>query len=106
MSKRIKKDDKVVILTGNDKGRTGTVLRYKGDRVIVQGINIRKKHVKRREKVQTPSIIEMEMPLHISNIALCDDEGKAVKVRARIVKGGAKELYYKKGDKETVLRKI
>lgn len=106
MSKWIKKDDKVIILAGNDKGRTGSVLRHVGDRVVVQGINIRKKHVKRREKTQTPSIIEIEVPLHISNVALCDDEGKAVKIRARKAKGGAKELYYKKGEKETVLRKI
>ncbi len=106
MSKWIKKDDKVVVLAGNDKGRTGAVLRHVGDRVVVQGINIRKRHVKRKAQTQTPSIIEMEVPIHISNVALCDDEGKAVKVRARIAKGGAKELYYKKGDKETVLRKV
>src|SRR5579872_7066826 len=100
MSQWIKKDDKVVILSGNDRGRTGAVLRHVGERVVVQGINIRKRHVKRKAQAQTPSIIEMEVPIHISNVAHCDEDGKPVKIRARVAKNGDKELYYKKGDKD------
>lgn len=105
MSKWIKKGDKVLITAGNDRGRTGNVLRRKGDKVVVQGINIRKKHAKRQTKVQTASIIEMEMPVHISNLRLCDEDGKAIHVKARQTKK-EKELIYMKGDKEVVLRTL
>lgn len=105
MSKYIKKGDKVVILAGNDRGRTGTVLRRLEDRVVIQGMNIRKKHAKRRSQVQTPTIVEMEMPMHISNVAHCDDDGKRVRVKARQNKK-EKELFYMQGDKEVVLRTL
>ena len=105
MSKWIKKGDKVLVTAGNDRGRTGNVLRRKGDKVVVQGINIRKKHAKRRAQVQTPSIIEMEMPIHVSNLRLCDEDGKAIHVKTRQTKK-EKELIYVKGDKEVVLRTL
>jgi len=105
MSKWIKKGDKVLVTAGNDRGRTGTVLRRKGDRVVVQGVNIRKKHAKRQAQVQTPSIIEMEVSMHISNVRLCDDDGKGVKVKVRQT-GKDKELVYTHGKKEVVLRAL
>ena len=105
MSKWIKKGDKVLVTAGNERGRTGTVLRRKGEKVVVQGMNIRKKHAKRRAKVQTPSIIEMEMPIHISNVCLCDDEGKRIKVKAHRTPK-EKELFYLKGEKKVVLRAL
>ena len=89
MSKWIKKGDKVLITAGNDRGRTGNVLRRKGDKVVVQ----------------TPSIIEMEMPIHVSNLRLCDEDGKAIHVKTRQTKK-EKELIYVKGDKEVVLRTL
>lgn len=101
----IKKGDKVLVIAGNEKGRTGNVLRRKGDKVVVQGMNIRKKHAKRRAQVQTPSIIEIEMPIHISNLSLCDDDGKAINVKAHRTKK-EKELFYMKGDKKVVLRTL
>lgn len=85
MSNQIKKGDKVVVIAGNDRGRTGSVLRRKGDRVVVQGINIRKKHVKRRAQAQTPSIIEMEIPIHVSNVALCDENDKPIRRKVKDV---------------------
>ena len=103
MSQWIKKDDKVLVLAGNDRGRTGVVLRKLKDRVVIQGVNIRKKHVKRRAQVQTPSIIEMEMPIPLSNVCLCDQDGKRINLKVRLSKG-QKELYYVNGDKEIVLR--
>lgn len=105
MNKWIKKGDKVLVLAGNEKGRTGTVLRRNEKDVVIQGMNIRKKHAKRQAKVQTPTIIEMEMPIHISNVCHCDDDGKAVHVRARRSKEG-KVLFYKKGEEEVVLRTL
>src|SRR3990167_9541110 len=60
MSNWIKKGDKIVVITGNDRGKTGDVIRRKGDRVVVQGINIRKKHAKRQKKAPGTEILEME----------------------------------------------
>ena len=99
MSTSIKKGDRVLVIAGNDRGRSGTVLRRMEDRVVVQGMNIRKKHVKRRSEVQTPSIIEMEMPIHISNVCRCDDEGKKLK------KGVQKQEAPKKTAKKKTTRK-
>jgi len=103
--KWIRKGDKVVVATGNDRGRVGTVLKRQGDKVVIQGINIRKKHVKRRSQAQMPTIIELEMPLHISNIFLCDDDDKKICVKARQFKK-EKRLIYFKGEKEVVLRSL
>lgn len=105
MSKWIKKGDNVLVIAGNEKGRTGTVLRRKDDRVVIQGMNIRKKHAKRRAQTQTPTIIEMEMPIHISNVCLCDDEGKAIQVKVNRTKK-EKELFYMKGEKKVALRTL
>ena len=105
MSNWIKKGDKVLVIAGNEKGRTGNVLRRKGDKVVVQGMNIRKKHAKRKTQVQTPSIIEIEMPIHISNLSLCDEDGKSIKVQSHRTKK-EKELFYMKGDKKVVLRTL
>lgn len=81
----IKKGDKVLVIAGNDKGRTGLVLRRKEDRVAIQGINIRKRHVKKRAQNMPSQIIEMEVPIHVSNVCLCDDDGKrAKKVKADV----------------------
>ncbi len=106
MSKWIRKGDKVVVISGNDRGKSGDVISRREDRVIVQGINIRKKHAKRRQKTPGTEILEMEMPFHISNVALCNADGKAVKAKARVNKNGTKELYYLEGDKEVTLRQV
>jgi large subunit ribosomal protein L24 len=106
MSKWIRKGDKVVVVSGNDKGKTGEVILRKEERIVVQGINIRKKHAKRQQKAPGTEILEMEMPLNISKVALCNCDGKAVKAKVRFSKSGAKELYYLEGDKEVVLRQV
>lgn len=105
MSKWIKKGDKVVVISGNYKGKSGEVLSRLEDRVVVQGVSIRKKHMKRRAQSGPGEIIEMETPIHISNVSLCSPEGRAVRLKARIV-NGTKELYYKDGQNEIVHRKI
>jgi large subunit ribosomal protein L24 len=106
MSKWIKKDDKVVVIAGNDKGRTGTVLSRTEERIVLQGINIRKRHLKRRSQAAGPTIVEKEMPIHISNVSLCNADGKPVKVRVRTGAKGVKELFYIDGGKEVVHRKL
>ena len=107
MSKWIRKGDKVVVISGNEKGKSGEVIGRKKDRVLIQGINIRKKHAKRKQKAPGAEILEMEMPLHVSNVALCNADGKPVKAKVRISKkNGVKELYYLEGEKEVTLRSI
>lgn len=106
MSKWIRKGDKVIVIAGNDKGKSGEVISRSEDRVIVQGVNIRKKHAKRREKAPGTAILEMEMPFHISNVALCNSDGKAVRPKVRVNKNGTKELFYLEGDKEVALRQV
>ncbi|MEX0962010.1 MAG: 50S ribosomal protein L24 [Simkaniaceae bacterium] len=106
MSKWIKKEDKVVIITGNDKGKSGRVLAKRGSRVVVQGINIRKKHLRRQQKETKAEIVEMEMPIHISNVSLCDDNEKAFRPRVKVNGEGKKELYFLRDGKEVTFRII
>lgn len=69
--KNIRKGDEVIVTTGKDKGRRGTVLRVDGDRVIVENVNVVKKHQKPNPARNVPGgIVDKEMPLHISNVML------------------------------------
>jgi large subunit ribosomal protein L24 len=70
----IKKDDKVIILTGKDKGKTGTVTKSfpKENKVIVSGINVLKVHQKPRRGGEKGQIIEKMMPIHASNVKKAD----------------------------------
>ncbi len=69
---KIHKDDTVEIITGKDKGKRGTIVRVirDKDRVIVSGLNIVKKAMKKRNPQEQGGIVEIEAPLHISNVAL------------------------------------
>jgi len=104
MSKWIKKDDRVVVIAGNDKGKVGNVLARKKDRVVVQGVNIRKKHMKRTQQTQAAQIIEMEMPIHISNVAFCTSDDKPIRVKVKKDKD-VYQLYYIEDGKEVILRR-
>ena len=70
---KIKKGDNIVVITGRDKGKSGTVLRVdpKESRVLVQGVNVVKRHT-RPAAGQSGGIVEKEMRLHISNVSLID----------------------------------
>jgi len=105
-SKWIKKDDFVVVLTGNDKSKVGKVLVRKGNRIIAQGINMKKKHLKKSQKIQKSQIIEMETPMNISNVALCLEGGEKIKLKVRESKQGKELVYMTKGGSEVVYRSI
>lgn len=105
-NKWLKKGDKVCILSGNDKGKVGEILFKREDRVVVQGVNVRKRHMKARTQKQKSEIVSMEMPIHISNVALCDNEGKRLKIRVDQSKEKGKELVYVKGNKEIERRTL
>jgi large subunit ribosomal protein L24 len=69
--KNIRKGDEVIVISGKDKGRRGSVLRVDGDRVVVEGVNVVKKHQKPNPgKNVAGGIIEKEMSLHLSNVML------------------------------------
>ena len=69
--KRIKKNDQVIVTTGRDKGRKGTVTRVDGDRLWVENVNVVKKHQKPNPAKNVPGgIVEREAPLHLSNVML------------------------------------
>lgn len=105
MTKRINKGDKVLIIAGNCKGKTGEVLRKSKTRIVVQGVNLRKKHLKRRDANVSSQIVEIEMPIDISNVTLCNDLGKRIKLKTRLTKEG-KERYYQQGKEVFVHRTI
>ena len=89
---KIKKGDKVVVLTGRDKGRTGEVMSVspKDSRAIVRGVNLIRRH-QRQTQNQEGGIITKEAPIHLSNIALADPkDGKPTRVGFTFQKDGRK----------------
>jgi large subunit ribosomal protein L24 len=105
MSKWIRRGDQVLIRSGNDKGKAGKVLSRKEDRIIVEGVNIRKKHMKKTQETQGGRIVEMEMPIHVSNVCLCDQENSPLSVRIKIEKR-ERSLVYRKGAKDLLYRSL
>jgi large subunit ribosomal protein L24 len=98
---KIKKGDEVVVTTGKDKGRRGTVLRvYDDERVLVENINVAKKHQKPNPNAGVGGgIIEKEMPLHVSNVMLWNPvTKKGDRVGVRTLQDGRKVRYFKSND--------
>ncbi|MGO4837828.1 50S ribosomal protein L24 [Rhizobiaceae sp. 2RAB30] len=89
---KIRKGDKVVVLAGKDKGRTGEVLRVlpKDDKAVVRGVNQVRRH-QRQTQSQEGGIITKEAPIHLSNIALVDPkDGKPTRVGFKVQQDGTK----------------
>ena len=97
---RIRKDDKVVVIAGKDKGKIGKVLKVlpKKDGVLVEKVNMVKRHMRANPYRQQPGgIIEKEMPVDISNVmVMCDACAKATKVGYRYTEDGKKVRFCKK----------
>ena len=95
---RIKKGDEIIVLTGRDKGKRGTVLRrVDDDLVLVEGINRVKKHQRPNPmKGVTGGIIDKEMPMHVSNVALYNPATrKGDRVGIRVMQDGRRARYFK-----------
>jgi large subunit ribosomal protein L24 len=90
MAAKIKKGDKVVVLAGKDKGKTGQVLNVipTETKAVVQGINLMRKHTKQTAS-QDAGIFTREAPIHLSNLALADKDGKPTRV-GFVIKDGVK----------------
>ena len=86
MAAKIKKGDRVVVLTGKDKGRTGPVAKVmpKEGRVIVSGLNLVQRHTRPSQSDPQGGIKTKEASLHISNVAVVDSNGKPTRVGFRI----------------------
>ncbi len=105
-NKWIKKGDTVLVLSGNDKGKVGEVLSRSEERILVQGVNVRKKHIKRRSEETRSEIVSIERPINISNVSLADKDGNKIKLNVSVDKDGKKSLVYTKGGKEIVHRTL
>jgi large subunit ribosomal protein L24 len=93
MAARIRKGDRVQVITGADRGKRGEVLRVlpKENRAIVQGVNIAKRHTKPKGMGQEGGIIEKEATIHLSNIALIDPKtDKPTRIAHRVLDNGTK----------------
>ncbi|MDG2187052.1 MAG: 50S ribosomal protein L24 [Hyphomicrobiales bacterium] len=98
MMAKIKKGDNVIVLVGKDKGKTGTVLTVfpTENKLVVQGVSIKKKHQKQTQN-QESGIIEKEGKIHVSNVAIVDPkDSKASKVGFKFLKDGEKVRFLKK----------
>ncbi|MFK7902797.1 MAG: 50S ribosomal protein L24 [Nitratireductor sp.] len=95
---KIRKGDKVVVLTGKDKGRTGEIIQMmpKEGRALVQGLNVVKRH-QRQTQTTEAGIITKEAPMQVSNLALIDPkDGKATKVGIKTLDDGKKVRFAKR----------
>lgn len=104
MAARIRKDDTVVVIAGKDKGRTGKVLKVlpKEERVVVEGVNMIKRHTKPDMANPNGGVVSREAALHISNVALRDPKtGKPTRIgfkvndkgrKVRVAKGSGVEI--------------
>jgi len=98
MAAKIKKGDKVIVLAGKDKGRSGEVMKMITDtnRAIVSGLNMVKRH-QRPTQYDPGGIKDMEAPLHVSNLAVADPKtGESTRVGFKTLKDGKKVRFAKK----------
>ena len=91
MAAKIRKGDKVIVLSGRDKGRTGEVFEVRPDqhKALVRGINMAKRHQKQTQ-AQEGGIISKEAPIHLSNVAYLGKDGKPTRVGFKIQADGKK----------------
>ena len=89
MAAKIKKGDRVILLAGKDKGRTGNVLQVmpKAGRVVVQGLNMVQRHTRPSQGDPQGGIKHKEAPVHVSNVAIVDSNGKPTRVGFKVEDG-------------------
>ncbi|UDG81864.1 50S ribosomal protein L24 [Candidatus Vallotia cooleyia] len=96
---KIRKGDEVIVISGKDKGKRGTVQAVSGDRVTVEGINLVKKHVKPNPIKSTIGGVESKsMPLHRSNVAYVDANGRPSRIEIKQLENGKKVRVLKTTD--------
>ena len=94
---KLKTGDKVVVIAGSNKGKEGKITKVLDDKVIVEGVNLRKKHLKPKNNNGTGEIVETEAPIHVSNVQVIDPKSKkASRVGFDVDKNGKKIRIAKK----------
>ena len=99
---KIKKGDNVIVTSGRDKGNKGTVVKTlrELDKVVVEGVNIRKKHQKPKRRGEKGQIIEIAMPIHVSNVMMIDPKkGTPTRVGYKVEDGKKIRIARKSGSK-------
>jgi large subunit ribosomal protein L24 len=94
---RIRKGDQVIVIAGSDKGKKGSVVRIAGEKVVVENINMIKRHTKANpQSGQAGGIIEREAPIHVSNVMLLNPvSGKGEKVGFKVLEDGRKQRVFR-----------
>ena len=97
---RIKKNDQVKVIAGKDKGKVGRVLRVDRDkdRVLVEGVNLAKKAMRKNRQEDRGGIMDIEMPIHVSNVMLVMKNGDATRVGMKIENGTKTRIARKSGE--------
>ena len=100
-SLKIKKGDRVVILSGKDKGKTGEVTKSmpKDGKVVVSGVNIATRHRKPSQADPQGGLVKVEAPLHVSKVAIATADGKPTRVRFEVRDGAKVRVAVKTGEK-------
>lgn len=97
---KIKKGDNVIIVTGKDKGKKGKVVRAfpKDHKVVVEGINMRKKHQRAGKGRQKGQVVDVAMPIHVSNVMMIDPKtGKQTRIGKKVAGGKQIRIAKKSG---------
>lgn len=100
MKTKLRKNDMVVVLAGKDRGKRGKILQIdrENGKVLVQGLNMVKKAMKKRKQSDTGGIVERETPMHISNVALVAKGGAATRLGYTVADGKKKRIARKSGE--------
>lgn len=96
--RKVVKNDSVLVITGNDNGKTGKVLKVfpNEERIVVEGVNLIKRHSRPTQQMPQGGIIEKEAPIHVSNVkVICPKCNNPTRVGARILEDGSKVRYCK-----------
>lgn len=101
---KIKTNDQVIVITGKDKGKVSKVVRVMDDRLVVEGVNMVKKHVRPNPNRNIEGgIVNQEATIHVSNVAIYNTAAKkADRVGVRVSKDGKKERFYKSNNEVIV----
>lgn len=99
--KKVVKNDTIIVLSGNDRGKTGKVLKVfpAKNQIVVEGVNLFKKHTRPTQQLPQGGIIEKEGPIHMSNVkVVCPKCNRPTRVGFRILEDGSKVRYCKHPD--------
>jgi large subunit ribosomal protein L24 len=97
---KIRKGDEIIVIAGKDKGKRGTILSIVGDKLLIDGINVAKKHVKANPNAnERGGIVSKNMPIHRSNVMVYDSTSeKGTRVGIRVLKDGQRVRVSKRSD--------